>query len=197
MKPCTKCGIEKSFDSFCKNAMRKDGLQAWCKDCKKRWRDANPERHRENSRRWREAHPEKCREYNRNRREASLEKRQEYDRRYREANSENRREYNRRWRAAHPEYDRNWQAANLDKRAANERKRRSRKLNAPGDHATAEQVATLDQQCQCCKTTDNLAVDHIVALVNGGSDSIENLQILCRSCNSSKNTSEQCRLEHQ
>ncbi len=34
-KVCSKCNIEKSFDSYCKNKNFKDGLYPQCKDCKK------------------------------------------------------------------------------------------------------------------------------------------------------------------
>lgn len=40
--------------------------------------------------------------------------------------------------------------------------------------------------CRNCKTTHGLSVDHIVALVNGGTNDPDNLQILCKSCNSRK-----------
>ena len=40
--------------------------------------------------------------------------------------------------------------------------------------------------CQNCKTTKNLTVDHILALSNGGTDDLSNLQLLCRPCNSRK-----------
>jgi len=40
--------------------------------------------------------------------------------------------------------------------------------------------------CQWCGATDNLSVDHIVAVANGGGNESANLQLLCRSCNSRK-----------
>lgn len=38
--------------------------------------------------------------------------------------------------------------------------------------------------------SDDLTVDHIVPKALGGTDSRDNLQVLCRSCNSAKATSE-------
>ncbi len=35
MKKCTRCGLDRSEDSFNKDAARPDGLDCWCKDCTK------------------------------------------------------------------------------------------------------------------------------------------------------------------
>lgn len=40
--------------------------------------------------------------------------------------------------------------------------------------------------CRSCSSSELLAVDHIVAVINGGTDDVDNLQTLCRTCNSSK-----------
>ena len=49
-----------------------------------------------------------------------------------------------------------------------------------------EQVIRRDGCCQMCGTEERLSVDHIVPRVAGGTDSLDNLQVLCSSCNSSK-----------
>lgn len=40
--------------------------------------------------------------------------------------------------------------------------------------------------CVSCAACDDLTIDHVWPLSRGGDDGIENLQFLCRSCNSSK-----------
>lgn len=42
------------------------------------------------------------------------------------------------------------------------------------------------EYCQWCGATSGLSVDHIIAVANGGGNELDNLQLLCRSCNSRK-----------
>jgi 5-methylcytosine-specific restriction enzyme A len=41
-------------------------------------------------------------------------------------------------------------------------------------------------QCRICGATENLAIDHIIPLAQGGTNDISNFQTLCQSCNSRK-----------
>ena len=41
-------------------------------------------------------------------------------------------------------------------------------------------------KCRKCGATDNLEIDHIVPLVRGGSNDLNNIQILCMHCNRTK-----------
>ena len=43
-KKCTKCGIKKSLNNFSKNKSKKDGLDSWCKDCDKEYRELNKDK---------------------------------------------------------------------------------------------------------------------------------------------------------
>ncbi|GAC1349311.1 MAG: hypothetical protein NVSMB27_21250 [Ktedonobacteraceae bacterium] len=38
-------------------------------------------------------------------------------------------------------------------------------------------------ECELCQSTDNLVIDHITALSQGGSNDSSNLRTLCQSCN--------------
>lgn len=42
-------------------------------------------------------------------------------------------------------------------------------------------------KCVYCHSTENLTIDHIIAITKKGADDLSNLQTLCRSCNSQKN----------
>lgn len=50
-----------------------------------------------------------------------------------------------------------------------------------------KQVAARDgEYCQICNTKQDLTLDHIIPLSRGGSNAIDNMQILCRKHNSQK-----------
>lgn len=42
------------------------------------------------------------------------------------------------------------------------------------------------KQCKQCGCTDQLTIDHVIPLARGGSNELDNLQILCNKCNSRK-----------
>lgn len=46
-----------------------------------------------------------------------------------------------------------------------------------------EQVKQRDKVCQNCGSNENLTVDHVIPLVEGGKDTFENLTTLCYNCN--------------
>lgn len=74
------------------------------------------------------------------------------------------------------------------------RRREAAKKRAAGCHTFGEWEvlkAQFNWTCPCCKRIEpdiRLSQDHIVPVSRGGSDNIENIQPLCRSCNSRKHT---------
>src|SRR3990167_9758704 len=90
------------------------------------------------------------------------------------------------------ERSRKYRAANLEKLAARNHRRRAQKAGNGGSFTAAEWIDLCDQfggRCLACGATDRtLTVDHVVPVSKGGSNSIENLQPLCQSCNAHKGT---------
>lgn len=120
------------------------------------------------------------------------------------------------YRAAHPTYARDYHQKNKTARNQNskehlqklktdpvryqaylERKyvcagnRRARKAGNSGSHTVKEWQALCEaagHRCLCCGSARKLTRDHVIPIDSGGSDNIENIQPLCKSCNSSKGT---------
>lgn len=74
-------------------------------------------------------------------------------------------------------------------RAGDVRSDRMTAARAKGTHTASEWTSLLafcGGRCVKCGATDGICKDHIVPVYQGGSDSIDNLQPLCTSCNSAK-----------
>lgn len=89
------------------------------------------------------------------------------------------------------ESHRRWAEKNRDKLKAMAKARQMRELNAPGSHTKEEWEQVKAQYKNRCAHGDEtchgpITKDHIVALINGGSQDASNLQPLCRSHNSRK-----------
>lgn len=179
-KRCLRCGLTKPAADFYAARREPDGLQAWCIDCVK-------------------GHQAEVREHHKL-----------YMREYRQQNKEQ-------IQARHRRYYRDNQAYLLQaakhyyrteykgtpgNRAAQKRAnhlRRIRTLAAPMEWSPAMERMHWEKQEGCCARCGNpltdtgrrlpsdVSIDHIVPLSLGGGLTFRNTQLLCFSCNSSKN----------
>jgi len=143
------------------------------------WRQQNREKHRASVKRYQQNNPEK----------KKLFAKREYERnkpRYMVAM--------RRWAAENRERSRqikaDWQKRNPVAIRVKAARRRALIKQAGGSH-TVEDIRLLfkRQRGRCAGCTVRLAeyhIDHVVAIVNGGGNGPENLQLLCPICNYSK-----------
>jgi 5-methylcytosine-specific restriction endonuclease McrA len=158
------------------------------------WHTANPEKAKEKDRRWRAKNPDKIRAKSARRRSPeNLESTKAKCRARYQISKDKMIASMRKWREANRDKAKaateDWMARNPEKVRANVRRRRARK-NGAVDHCTAEEITALrakvGHKCAWCGKIGKTTVDHIKPLSKGGSDSIRNIQFLCRPCNSMK-----------
>lgn len=112
-KTCKKCTLEKSLESFWKNARYKDGKEPNCIECKKASLLTKKDSIKESQRKWREAHPNYQKEY------SKTEKSKEYHRQYYREHAQDYNDRKIQWRKKNPERE------TEARRAYNEKNRES------------------------------------------------------------------------
>jgi 5-methylcytosine-specific restriction endonuclease McrA len=166
----------------------------------KRWREANPEKVKENNRKYVEENIEAVREAERAYRAVNPEKtrakKKRYaakhkaviraaDARYREAHYEELKARQKAWRDAHPERIREIEDGV-------KHRRRARLAGSGGDHTAAEWEAVkklFDYRCYLCGRQEpeiKLTRDHFIPISKGGNNYIGNIIPACKPCNSRK-----------
>lgn len=94
-------------------------------------------------------------------------------------------ERNREWRESNPEI---WRPKHRERQ-----NRRLRRISENGgdlnDYEWERILRRYDHRCVACGRKGDITMDHIVPIAKGGRHSAENMQPLCRSCNSSKGSS--------
>jgi 5-methylcytosine-specific restriction endonuclease McrA len=181
MKTCKKCGLEKPTSDYTVDVRYKDGYYPWCADCRRAWRAAR--RHGAD----REKTLEYFREYAAERRPRIRKLALATFYRHKEEYSAKRREYDRKRYQTDPEVRRrkNQQASEKNRR------RRAKLYGIETQHHTEQEWQELcvryDHRCLCCGERKPLSRDHVVPVTMGGTDSIDNIQPLCKVCNSRKN----------
>jgi 5-methylcytosine-specific restriction endonuclease McrA len=206
-KKCTKCGERKSRGEFCKDKSRKDGLQVWCNVCLGEYRKENKERNKAYLDKYqienKETLRQKDREYrNKNREEISQRRREHYQvnreknmetsRQYREEYPETHRVWSQKNRARIKSIANLWRKNNPDRVSGYNRTTKARRMSVEGKITAREWndlKARYNYTCLRCRQQEpeiKLTLDHVLPLVKGGKNVIENAQPLCLSCNCSK-----------
>ncbi len=171
---CHKIADSKYYETHTAEILKKDSVRH------KKWRAENRERILEKEAAWREKNRDHIRAY-------TLA--------WQRKNRGKMREYTRSWYAANPErhaqFTKAWKQANPTSSAIYTRKRRALRLGAEGAHTKDDIKRIFNGQrgkcAYCCASIKNrFHVDHIVALINGGSNWPKNLQLLCQPCNQKK-----------
>jgi 5-methylcytosine-specific restriction endonuclease McrA len=172
-RTCTRCKRTFPVENFPLKSIATGQRRSLCRECR------NAE-----SAAWKQKHTEH---------------RQQTDAAYREQHRDELAERQRRWREEHPDEYREihsrWKAGNKSAVNAATHRRRSKIKGNGGDGWTAQQwealKAEFDYTCLMCGRQEpaiQLHADHIVPVQVGGTNKIDNIQPLCKSCNSRKHT---------
>lgn len=187
-KWCSSCEQIRCHGAFNSLKKAKSGLQPYCQACQSAMNKANYQNHLERERA--RSRSEAKREYGRAWRQDNPDYMQRYLKAYWEANAERIRANRDKYR----EEERAYAQSHLKERAIYEKNRHARKLQAEGTFTRQEWEALCkyyDYTCLRCgrQVPDiELTVDHVIPLSMGGSNSIDNIQPLCHSCNARKHT---------
>jgi len=141
----------------------------------------NPEKYYLQGKKWREENKDKANEYARVWRSANLEKSAAIKSKWQSQNKEKVNEINQSWRKSNPDKTKQY------------RQNRRAHLMGNGGVIKAQEWKDLcllyGNKCLCCGRDDvSLTIDHVIPLTKGGSNTIDNAQPLCQSCNSRKGT---------
>lgn len=185
-KRCSGCkeAYPLTADFWHKDNSQKSGFRSRCRECVKEMLRAYANSHRQEANerlaKWRVKNPERDKEINLAARSKRRDKIIVYSRQYRIDNRDRNLAYERKYRAEHPE---------VAQTSSN--RRRARKRKAEGSHSTQEVIALFEKQDGKCFHCDidisqYYEQDHWIPLDKGGTDYIQNIRLLCRTCNRKK-----------
>lgn len=197
-KFCKNCGETKKVEEFAADKRHTDGLQTYCRNCQNelrrtKWGDKIKKRYKEYHQEHKESRNKRKREY--------MQERKDYfrprNKAWNLANQEHNKAKAKARHATHKEEDnatarvrmKQWVKDNYERHKHNCHNRRIRKKNAQGSHTLKqwkELVKLCGGVCLVCGSSEDLTKDHIIPLIQGGTDNLDNLQLLCCSCNCSK-----------
>lgn len=183
-KRCPKCNEIKDTVQFGKNRSEKDGLQTYCKLCRKIYQKENKEHIKKYNK-----------EYYQTNKITLRCKYREKQKLYRAINKEKislkLSEYYEKNKTVVLERNRKWIKNNREKMRSYNNKRRALKRGSTGEYSDADVYKKRVEQrdlCYWCHEALNnkYHIDHVVPLSRGGSNSPENIVISCPKCNLKK-----------
>lgn len=205
-KKCFRCNKKKSLVEFAKDRQKKDHLRPYCRRCEsinKETFDLKQKMKKLGYRlcgickRWKKLEVF-GRAYGREKYGKSTQCRScktKYSSEYYHEHQEYLRELRRKWTRTHPEYQKEYNKKHADKLRPKwvviSAARRSR-IKGDGHTYRLSQWIKIREyysptgKCLACKKKHKLTVDHVIPVIRGGKNSVENLQPLCQRCNSVK-----------
>jgi 5-methylcytosine-specific restriction endonuclease McrA len=183
LKYCPRCKQTLEISSFHRNRAQRDGLETYCKVCKNSYIKLNRNKDKDRER-YLKYYPLHKDEYSARGKKWHEENREEHNAMSLENYARNKTRFHERAKKRlkeRPEYC-----------AAQHSKRRALRTKNGGSFTSQEWKALKEQYdytCLRCKQREpeiELTADHVISLKHGGTSYIENIQPLCRSCNSWK-----------
>ncbi len=160
-KKCSKCKEDKNLTDFHKNKSKKDGLQIYCKPCMI-----------QSTTKYIQSDAGKATQKKYYTSEIGKVHRRAREKKYNKTAkgiANNKKQCSKRWYADHEHS-----------------KLKLRARNAGVPLGVLKQIQERDKVCQLCHTDQDLQFDHIYPVSLGGLGSLDNLQLLCGTCNNFK-----------
>lgn len=139
------------------------------------WWARNPERVKRSEKEWRENNADYHKKW--------LENNPDYHKNWRAENPG----FREQWATKHPNHLREWHKRNPEKAKEYTHRRRALIAAVPSSPYNFPAICELyDNRCLACGEQLPLTIDHVIPISLGGPDTPDNIQPLCKSCNSSK-----------
>lgn len=192
-KQCSKCHRTMSISLFPKSSTGKFGVHSWCKECHREYGRLHKKERYDAVKKYKSSHIEVEKERRKSHYIKNKQKELLYAKEYRSKNAEMVSSRNKKWRLENPDKVKKsvnaWRSNNKDKVVQMVESRRFRKISNGGNYTPFEWKSlccSFGNRCACCGKESKLTVDHVIPLIKGGTNSIDNIQPLCQSCNSKK-----------
>ena len=183
MKQCAGCGERKPLTEFHRMKANADGYRPRCKVCRRaettEYYVANSGAVKARSKAWREANPERYRQQLVSWGERNREHKREINQAWRDANRGRIKAVTTAYQRLHPEHARNQKA------------RRKAQMGATVHRITKTEWEDLKAEyhggcAYCSKKVVKPTMDHIVPLIRGGGHTVDNIVPACSPCNREK-----------